>query len=201
MEKRDNYKTQADQAKACFLTYDQEKLIRKLNIEADEAYLYAYLLGTKYRICRRTGNMEKWNGAWVDGNRFEEVMTLLDLVCDSREERSLSGNWKQMRDFGLMFHRSLLEEKDAWAERFQQNMDGLRRACVALGGTPLPQGDVAYAVELFDGLRIALQFWEGDEEFPPRLRFLWDENALQYIKYETMYFARGLLLQRIAEWM
>ena len=61
------------------------------------------------------------------------------------------------------------------------------------------QGDVSFAFELFDGLRIWLQFWEGDEEFPPRLRFLWDENALQYLKYETMYFAVPLLLQRIRE--
>ena len=39
----------------------------------------------------------------------------------------------------------------------------------------------------------------GDEEFPPGLRFLWDENALMYIRYETMYYAKGLLLQRLAE--
>ena len=201
MEKRDNYKIQTDQAKACFLTYDQEKLIAKLRLEADEDYLYPRLLGRKYRLCRRTGNLETWVGTWQDGNSFEEVMTLLDLVCDSREDRRLSGKWKQMQDFGLMFHRSLLEERDEWAERFQQDMDGLRRACQALGGTPLAQGDIAYAIELFDGLKIALQFWAGDEEFPPSLRLLWDENALQYIKYETMYFARNLLLQRIAEMM
>jgi len=34
--------------------------------------------------------------------------------------------------------------------------------------------------------------------FPPNLRFLWDENADQYIRYETMYFAKALLLNRIA---
>ena len=201
MEKRDNYKTQADQAKACFLTYDQEKLIAKLHLEADEDHLYPRLLGRKYRLCRRTGNLEKWVNTWQDGNSFEEVMTLLDLVCDSREDRCLSGNWKQMRDFGLMFHRSLLEGRDEWAEFFDRNPAGLRSACEALGGTPLPQGDIAYAIELFDGLKIALQFWRGDEEFPPRLRLLWDENALQYIKYETMYFARSLLLHRIEELM
>ena len=68
-----------------------------------------------------------------------------------------------------------------------------------MGGTPLPQGDVAYAIELFDSLSIGIQLWLGDEEFPPSLRFLWDENALMYIRYETMYYARGLLLQRLAE--
>ena len=37
--------------------------------------------------------------------------------------------------------------------------------------------------------------------FLPRLRYLWDENASQYIRYETMYFAIGLLKRRILEYM
>ena len=51
----------------------------------------------------------------------------------------------------------------------------------------------------FDGLPIVIQLWLGDEEFPPSLRFLWDENALMYLRYETMYYAKGLLLQRLKE--
>lgn len=62
-------------------------------------------------------------------------------------------------------------------------------------------GDAAYGIELFDGLSIVVQLWLGDEEFPPNLRFLWDENALDYIRYETMYFAKGMLLERIREEM
>ena len=46
-----------------------------------------------------------------------------------------------------------------------------------------------------------VQLWFGDEEFPASLRYLWDENALMYLKYETMYFARALLLRRIREKM
>ena len=53
----------------------------------------------------------------------------------------------------------------------------------------------------FDGLRIAVQFWHGDEEFAPRLRYLWDENALRYLRYETTWFATGLLMQRLREHM
>ena len=41
-----------------------------------------------------------------------------------------------------------------------------------------------------------LQLWFGDEEFPPNLRILWDENALLYLRYETMYFAVDALLRR-----
>ena len=42
-----------------------------------------------------------------------------------------------------------------------------------------------------------IQLWFGDEDFPASLRLLWDENALMYLKYETMYFAREVLLSRL----
>ncbi len=193
----DNYLLQAAQAKAYFLHYDQEALIRKLNLKYDETYLYTAMFSTPHRIHRKTGDISRLDGeTWVDARTHGEVMTLLDLVCDSKENRFLSGKLKNMADFGLMFHQGLLE-KDSWAQKFQDNLDGFHRACQAMHGKPLPIGDVAYAIELFDGLSIVLQLWLGDEEFPPNLRFLWDENALMYIKYETMYFARGLLLKRL----
>ena len=194
----DNYLTQAAQAKAYFLGYDQNKLIEKLDLQADNSYLYTTMLSVPYRIHRKTGDIDRLEGdIWVDAGTHSEVMTLLDLGCDSKEGRFLSGKLKNMADFGLMFHQSLLEGRDPWAQRFQDDLEGFRRACAALKGTPLPIGDAAYAIELFDGLCVVLQLWLGDEEFPPNLRFLWDENALMYLKYETMYYARGLLLQRL----
>lgn len=197
MARENNYLIQAAQAKARFLTYDPEKLIQKLHLPADADWLYAAMLSTPYRIHRTTGDIFRKEGpSWKEAG-YEEVMTLLDLVCDSREDRFLTHRFKSMRDFGNQFHRELLEGADPWAEKFQAEPQTLRRACEALHGTPLAQGDVAYAIELFDGLEIAVQLWFGDEEFPPNLRFLWDENARMYLKYETMYFAKGLLLQRI----
>ena len=200
---RDNYAIQVQQAKDCFLRYDQEQLIRKLHIQADEEYLYVNMLCKLYRVSRTTGDLwYRRGGCWHETNSHAEVMTLMDLVCDSRPDRSLSGKWENMSAFGLMFHQNLLEEKrDSWAERFQANPEALRRACLALEGVALPQGDVSYGIELFEGLRIGLQFWEGDEEFLPRIRYLWDANALMYLKYETMHFAIGLLLRRIGEEM
>lgn len=196
MKAKNNYLIQTQQAKAHFLTYDQDALIRKLRLDSDTAYLYAVLLSRKYRISRTTGDMDSWlDGSWVDGNSFGEVMTMLDLVCDSREDRFVSGRWKDMQDFGLRFHRNLLEaEKDPWAHLFQENPKAFGEACEALGGRPVPNGDIAYVIELFDGLPVMLQLWFGDDEFPPNLRFLWDENAWMYIRYETMHFAKGLIL-------
>ncbi|MBQ8834446.1 MAG: DUF3786 domain-containing protein [Oscillospiraceae bacterium] len=199
MERKDNYLIQTEEAKRRFLRYDQQKLIEKLKLRHDGEYLYAVMLARLYRIHRTMACLQRQeNGCWVDANSFEEVLTFLDLLCDSREDRYLSLRWKNLQDFGLMFHRNLLEnQRDPYAERFGADPEGFRRACVALGGQPLPQGDVSYAIELFDGLPIAVQLWLGDEEFPPRLRFLLDENANMYLRYETMYYAKALLLKRL----
>lgn len=203
MERKDNYLIQANQAKRHFLTYDQERLVRKLNARSDEQYIYVTFLTEPYRLERTSGDIQRWDGsAWVDGNSFAEVMTLLDMMCDSREDRHLSGRWKSMTDFGLMFHQNLLEERrDAAADLFDRDPEGLRRACMAMGGQPVSGADIGYAIELFDGLRIGIQFWHGDDEFYPRLRYLWDENALQYIRYETMHYVLPLLLKRLKEKM
>ena len=202
MSRPNNYLIQARQAKDRFLTYDQNALVGKLHLRHDEDYLYIPMLSQIYRIRRTTGDMERnCPQGWVDANSHGEVMTLLDLICDSREERFLSGRWKNMTAFGLMFHQSLLEERDPWAARFQDQSEAFRAACEALHGRPVPIGDIAYAIELFDGLPIVVQLWFGDEEFPASLRFLWDENSLMYLKYETMYFARAMLLERIKEHM
>ena len=202
MDRVNNYLVQVAQARKRFLTYDQKDLMLKLKLQGDDNYIYVKLLCKTYRICRRTGLVDRLEKNWVDANTHEEVMTLMDLVCDSKDNRFLTGKWKNMTDFGLMFHRNLLENKvDPWAEKFQADPESFQKACHALGGKPFALGDIAYAIELFDGLSILVQLWFGDDEFPACLRFLWDENALMYIKYETMYFAKGLLLQEIEERM
>lgn len=201
MIRRDNYRIQAEQAKKRFLTYDQQKLTEKFRLASDEAYLYPRMLGRQYRISRKTGDLDYLrDGLWLDGNSYGEVMTLLDLLCDSRDDRFISGRWQSMQTFGLQFHQSLIEDSaDPLAEAFDREPELLHRACRALGGEKIPGGDYGWAVELFDGLKIGILFWHGDEEFAPRLRWLWDANAKMYIRYETMHFAIGLLKQRLME--
>lgn len=52
-----------------------------------------------------------------------------------------------------------------------------------------------------DSLPVILQFWESDEEFPPVLKLMWDENILSYMHFETTFFAAGHLLERLGDLM
>lgn len=200
MERKNNYLLQVQQAKQVFLRYDQQALIEKLKLRNDREYLYTQMLNTPYRIHRLSGDIQRQEGdIWVDTCDHGECMTLLDLVCDSRPDRYLAHSWKNMGAFGRLFHSGMLESRDPFAEAIQEKPESFCWACKMLGGKPVKLGDIGYAIELFDGLCIALQFWEGDEEFPAKLNFLWDENALMYLKYETMWFAIGMLKQKIKD--
>mgnify|MGYP003298589526 CR=1 FL=1 len=190
----DNYVIQLKNAQKFFLTYDQEKLIRKFRLKADESFLYVTMFATPYRLCRHTGNLERFKEGWEDANTFGEVMTLLDILCDSREDRYLTGKWMSTQMFGKYFHSGLLEpEYDALADSFDKHPGSLEKAFRDLGGRSIKGGDEAWAVPVMDGLEIGIFFWHADEEFPAQLRYFWDENALMYIKYETMHYTLGYL--------
>ena len=91
------------------------------------------------------------------------------------------------------------EGEDSLAALFDKDPEGFCAACRALGGREQPGADHSFAIELLDSLEILVQLWHGDEEFAPRLCFLWDENATRYIRYETTWYAAGLLRQRLRE--
>ena len=196
---QDNYAIQAAHAKTAFLNYDQPSLIRKCHLQADDRYLYLTFFSQPYRICRRTGNLSRLEqDRWIPADSHGEVMTVLDLLCDSDPHRHPSGSFQNMQAFGHQFHRDLNEnQRNPFVERFQQDPEGLRSALLALGGIPFQPGDVACRIPVFEDLQLVVQFFLGDEEFAPRLRYLWDTNALQYLKYETMYYAAGVLMDRI----
>lgn len=198
MERRDNYQIQAQQAKQCFLRYDQQEIIARCQLRYDDAYLYTTFLHQNYRICRKSGNMQRQQGdAWIDGNSFGEVMTLLDWLCDSKPHRFLSGQWVNAHGF----HRNLQEKEDGNALFFDAHPEAFEKACRALGGVKREGGDISYTIELMDGFSVWLRLWHGDEEFPPQLSCLWDKNMTMYIRYETSWYVLGLLMQRLREAM
>lgn len=199
MAKPDNYAIQAQSAKDRFLTYDQQAIIEKFHLENDTDYLYPVMLSSPYRLCRKTGDLQRKEGeTWVDANTFGEIMTLLDMLCDARDSRYLTGRYKQQQHFGLMFHQNFAEDtRNPLALAFDRDEAALRRACRKMGAVDFPGGDYGCMIELFDGLSVGLLLWHGDEEFSPRLRIFWDENALQWLRYETMYYAVGLLQQKL----
>ena len=84
---------------------------------------------------------------------------------------------------------------------FDHKEELLSRVCERLGGTNAGKGDVAYEIPLFDFLPCRIQFWNSDEEFDAQLQIFMDKNILDFIRYETVWYAVGHLIKRLTEEM
>lgn len=202
MPRPDNYAIQAEHARRIFLTRDQAEILKKSPVTADEDYIHFTLLFQPCRVDRRTGRISRFDGRWLPADSHGEVLTIFDYLCDSQPHRCLSGVWKTTPELGTGIHAGLLDQSGAGLARaIDRDPDAFRRACERLGGTPFPTGDIAYTLPFFPDLPVTIQFWHSDEEFPPRLSFLWDANTLLFLRYETAYYALGLLKQRLTDLM
>lgn len=202
----DNYETMKYRMQEEFIKYDQEKMIRKFRLPHDQDYLYIRFTGRMYRIRRTSGK-----AAWSDDHfihaheaGYNEAMTIYDVLCCSGDNCRLSGEFVNMEKLSSIQSGSAAAGGGLFQKiekTFDHKHEVLSLACERLNGTKYGRGDVAYQIPLFDFLPIVFQFWNSDEEFAASLTLLTDKNMLQYMHYETVFFAVGHLMSRLAEEM
>ena len=197
-EKRDNYALQAEAARLRFLTYEQNAM----PAEKDHAYLYLSFCGLDYRVCRADGHIFRKNGeSWLSADSHGEVLTLFDYLCDPRPGRKPAGEFVSMASLGNHVHTGLASVSGPLEKAIDAAPDSFRRACRKLGGRAAAGGDLCFDLELLPELPVRLRFWHADQDFPPMLDLLWDKNALQFLRYETLWYAADVLRRQIAHAM
>ena len=194
----DNYEKALIYARELFLKWDQEKIIARYRLRADENYIYIAFLGLPYRIERSSGVVECTADAPREAD-FSESLSIYDYLCRETPIPGLSGRLLHVNSLRNAAKSSPSDTSfhQKWADKYQQNMPALEKAIGQMGIAPFPQGDVACMFSVFDGFTAVFQFWEGDEDFPPSVRFLWDENTPDYLKYETTYYVMGCFVDRL----
>ena len=198
LPKRDNYALQAESARLRFLTYDQSAM----PAEMDDEFLYLTFCGLPYRICRADGHIfRKDGGIWRCADSHGEVLTLFDYLCDAKPGRKSAGEFVSMASLGGHVHTGLASGSGPLERSIDADPDAFRRACLELGGREAAGGDLCFDLELLPGLPVRLRFWHADPEFPPMLDLLWDKNALFFLRYETLWYAAGVLRRQIAHKM
>lgn len=203
----DNYDLQVDIGKHIFLEYDQERMIRKFRLEADAQYIYLTYLNTLCRICKTTGGVEEYVGnAWKECREYSTVMTIYDLLCYHKGETmpALSGQWCTVGTFVVTGVTKTETFTKKFAKLFDGHIDELRAACKRLGGVsqpPMAGADLTCKIQVTPFFPVLLQFWESDEEFPPKLLILWDRNTDQLLHFETTFYLQGDLLERLKNCM
>ena len=193
----DNYDRSRESARRLFLNWDQEKMIARCGLRADPEALRLNFLGQPFRILRATGEVE--NLARGRAANFSETLSVYDYLCRTEPFPPLAGvlcaanalpNAAQSSPDTVALHRPR-------ADRLQAHVSALGAALTQIGLAPFPQGDAACVFPVFDRLTAVFQFWEGDEEFPPSARFLWDRSTPGYLKYETLYYVMACFFDRL----
>jgi hypothetical protein len=207
MEERiSNYEITKRRVQKDFLKYNQEKMIQKFALKADENYLYITFIGHSYRICRKSGYLE-WSEdnfvTCVEGD-FNEALTIYDLLCDSKENCHAANDFINLNSLSSLQSSSkklgdgLFHGED---KIFDHKEELFGNVCEKLGGIKAGKGDVAYELPLFDFLPCRIQFWNSDDEFDAQLQIFMDKNVLKFIRYETVWYAVSHLMKRLTEEM
>lgn len=200
-----NYDRQVDIARGIFLQYDQQRMAEKFSLLADAAFFHLTYLNTPFRICRKSGQIDELIGnRWVECRNFGTVMTIYDLLCHGREDRlpPLSGQWTTVSGFAVAGSPSADVFTREYAAFFDCNKEKVPTACEKLGGMIQPRtagADMTCLFPVTDFFSVILQFWSGDEEFPPKICLLWDKNSMAYLLFETTYYLQGDLLERLKQ--
>ena len=168
-----------------FLEMDQEELIRKFQLEADEEFLYIIYFSKRFRIDRKNGFITE------DGKSpgFDTVMNIYNTFYYSAAHPVASGNLvafrqvKRVYPFEAAYRRTIIFRLQ---ELFAGKTEELRKACEVLGGTLLPQGDVGYVLPVFPFLNIAVLFWDKDEEFEAQANMLFDSEITEFMHEENV---------------
>ena len=196
-----NYDKQALQAQRAFVCCDQEEMIAKVQCRADEAFIYYDFCGEPYRLNRFSGAVERLVSGTPEPAGFNEIMSLYDLFGYSRAGACLTGKWVSTLNLANNVPSNALG-RGFYTEiesLFDQNPEALAKLFKDRGYQSFPVGEVACQFPVFPCLPGVFQFWRGDEEFPPKVKFLWDANTLAFLHYETIYYVQAHWLQRVQE--
>jgi hypothetical protein len=136
-----------------------------------------------------------WRQYVIDGGDFgvrradsEEtpsfIASLILTYLVTADGATPSGRWIGFRELpdGMFYVQAFRGYSGGRLVReIEGGVEAFRRGAEALGGEPLDIGDAAYAFGVLPRVRLALAYWEGDDEFPAQASVLFEDTASHYL--------------------
>ena len=192
-----NYDRQMALAKELFRRWDSEAIARRFSLAHTGDALWIPFFGRLHRIDCATGDIT------VDGQPadFNAHLSIFDAICRENGPARPARQWATVNNLRGLHHPGVGEQTmyGPYLPVFSGHSRPLADACRALGGRPFPVGEVGWETDIFPFLPLVFQFWEGDEEFPPQIRLLWDANTLDFVRYETVWYIAGAFFRRLTD--
>ena len=200
---KSNYEITRDRVRGSFLQYDQTKMIQKFGLRHDENTLSIELMAREHHIDRKTGVITWSDDGFLTCTEadFDSSLTICDVLCDSKPDCHLSGRYctLSMLRGTVKSGGPGLELFQPAADAFDGHLSALRAACARFGTPITLSGDAAFLLKPFPFLPTILQFWQSEEDFPANLKFMFDENITDFIRYETIFYLTSHIIHRLRE--
>ncbi len=85
------------------------------------------------------------------------------------------------------------------AERYGDHLKSFDKKCRQLGGTLLEMADAAFAFSITPHLPVAVLLWEGDMEFPPEAKLLFDKTIAEQLPPDVLFSLSVEICERLGK--
>jgi len=80
---------------------------------------------------------------------------------------------------------------------FGKELQKLKWAAKRLGGVEVPFGDVGMRISFLPKVKISFIIWEGDDEFPPQGKILFNSHIVSYLSTEGVVIASAMTFNEL----
>ena len=76
---------------------------------------------------------------------------------------------------------------DLITRAYQNDIAAFGRRCRALRGEAVKMGDAAFRFQMTGRLPVVVLYWQGDEDFPPEARMLFDRSICRFLALDVVF--------------
>ncbi|MFH1609526.1 MAG: DUF3786 domain-containing protein [Candidatus Bipolaricaulota bacterium] len=130
----------------------------------------------------------------------EELQALVLDYLVGADGSSPTGRWLGFRELphgGFYWQAFQGYSGDDLARSLNGDTASFRRGAERLAGSPVALGDAAYAFRALPNVPLAVVWWQGDEEFPPRAAVLFDAVDSHYLPTDGLAILGRMLCRRL----
>ena len=161
-----------------FAGLDPEAAAARCGAEFDGKSFALTLLGTPLRITWPEGLVKAPEGAPRAASASYTRILLLRYICEGVFAPS-TGRFLAYRElpWGAVYDANFSGRcSRRLAGTFAGDLEGFRRACLAVGGREQTLPDASFDLDFLKGLTVRVALRDGDDEFPPTAQFLFSDN-------------------------
>lgn len=144
--------------------------------------------GDEYVVHPHEARIDRLSSNRPDPHEYFSVFIVNYLM--QVKDRELCGEWISEKDIpgGATFFRGPHEiPTELISSRFHNDSAAFRRVCEQLSGVALEMADAAYVFSITSRIALAVLYWEGDDEFPPEAKLLFDRSISGSLALDTIF--------------